>query len=481
MSTTPQQQAVIEKHSGTVLVKAVPGAGKTTTLVNRCKALNASDTKLVLAFNKSAAEDFARRMGSVSQCDVRTFHSFCFRTLMGAPKDFGYTGKPTLIQDVPLFRQLCQANGVTYSSWDESGWDQDYIQSLEHSCYTPELQYLYDSEDDLMTRKTIGALITYRHWLLQNKYVTFDAMVRLVAENSSKLKIAAQHVMVDEYQDVDQFQFDISCAIARIKGVKSFAVVGDPNQRIYEWRGALNDAFKSMQDAFPNCETLPMTCNFRSVDGILKYADEICPTGMTGVRGDAEGSVSYLDELGLDGQGNRVVDKDLALKTLQQGYNGKLSDLAILCRYNRDAARWQIKLAKDGIPVYLIGKGDFWLMKHIKMAKDAWRKGMDRNEFLDSDEWRKFINQKKFRDDEDKANEAIGDALFVLELSKSEMVVMEDNLQDERRGIKISTIHRTKGMEFDRTLISNVSEHLKSEKFVYYVAATRAKNKMVIG
>lgn len=480
MSATPQQQAVINQHRGTLLIKACPGSGKTTTLVNRCRALPGRDSKLVLAFNKNAARDFSDRLGSVGQTEVKTFHAYCLRAVRANWREFGFKGSPTLVTETPFFQMVKNANGKGYNSWDESGWDQEYMTHCEHSLYDHELDDEFSNCQDQKTRETLAALITYRNWLMENKILTFDSSVRLTAQNADKLKIAAQHVMVDEYQDVDRFQFDIACRIARIKGVLSFAVVGDPNQRIYEWRGALHDAFHSMKQAFPECETMPLTTNFRSFDGILREAEAVCPTGMTGVRGDASDSVDFVDGIFDPHTGQKLTDKNQAWKTFQQGFNGKLSDCAILCRYNRDAARWQIKLAKDGIPVYLEGKGDFWLMKHTKMAKDAWRKGWDSKNLFDSDDWRKFENQKKFKDDEEKLIEVRNDAKFILSLSKSEMTIMEDNLQDERRGVRISTIHRTKGSEFDRVMVSNVSEHLKSETFVYYVALTRAKNRLVI-
>jgi len=139
---TPQQQKVIDTHNGVALVKACPGSGKTTTLVNRCKALPVRDSKLVLAFNKKAAEDFQRRLGQVSMCDVRTFHSFCMREIYRDPRRFGFYGKPSLVEE-SLFRQLNRANNKQYISWEDSPWDQDFIKECEHSIYTAELQKMF--------------------------------------------------------------------------------------------------------------------------------------------------------------------------------------------------------------------------------------------------------------------------------------------------------------------------------------------------
>jgi superfamily I DNA/RNA helicase len=291
-------------------------------------------------------------------------------------------------------------------------------------------------------------------------------MIRLCAEHVDKIKRAGKHIMVDEYQDVDRFQFDIVCELARKPGVDSFVVVGDPNQRIYAWRGALDDAFSSMELEFPEAQTLSLTQNFRSKDAILEHAETICCVGMTGVKGGGKEAVIH-------GGFNDVV------KDLQKTSN--LSQVAILCRINRDCMRWQLDLAKQGWPVYLMGSGDFWNAKHVKLAKEVWQRNGSDIELFESDEWKKFSSARRFRDDEDRLNECIADCKWLLGLSKEDMTTMNGTFQRERDGIRISTIHKTKGMEFDRVLISGVTERLVADTFVYYVAVTRPRDLLVLG
>jgi DNA helicase-2/ATP-dependent DNA helicase PcrA len=466
---TEQQQAVIDNQSGTVIVKACPGSGKTSTLVERCRALPSAETKLVMAFNKKAAEEFAHRMGSVPSSDVRTFHSFCFREVMRNPWLFGYKSKPTLSND-SLFRQLCDANPTTVDQvkaerggvegWDDMPWDEDWLKAAEHSRYDADLEHVMKNDKDEVRRITARDLLRYRNWMLDKNVITFDAMIRLVAEHRDKLNMPAKHVMVDEYQDVDRFQFDIAKTMGCIEGVKSLAVVGDPNQRIYEWRGALGDAFAEMGTAFPAATILPMTVNFRSHDEILEYAEKICSVGMRGVRGP----------------GGEHVVKHGGWREITEG---DTAQAAILCRYNRECAMWQIDLARSGVPVYLMGKGDFWAMKHVQLATAAYYRGQTFQALLTSKEWLKMADAKKYRQNPDRLEEVTDDAKFIMSLSKADMKILRDCMQAEG-GVRISTIHKTKGMEFDRVMISGVNEKLKQERFVYYVAATRAKNKMIL-
>lgn len=483
MAATEQQQKVIDSHSGVILVKACPGSGKTSTLVNRCKALPATETKLVLAFNKKAAEEFSSRMGSIPCADVRTFHSFCFREVMGRPQNFGFSGKPTLSTE-SLMALMLRSNNAQARSWDEAGWDEDWVKFAEHEIYTGDLEMhvrnlqekrrriTEDRELDqyALTRldqelNTAKALLRYREWLTELNVVTFDAMIRLCAENRQGLRNAAKHIMVDEYQDVDRFQFDIVCELARKPAVESFVCVGDPNQRIYAWRGALEDAFASMEIEFPACITLPLSMNFRSVEPILRLAEEVCPVGMSGVRGEGENAVVHGGFPDL-------------IRGMPKGSD--YSNVAILARSNRECMRWQIDLARQGFPVLLLGKNDFWMSKHVKMAKAAWDSRQGANEFFASEEWRKFSSQRKFVDNEEILKEVESDCAWILGLDAEDMRTMLGTFQRETDGIRISTIHKTKGMEFERVMISGVSERLKQDTYVYYVALTRPKDLLVV-
>ncbi|AFC22540.1 putative helicase [Bdellovibrio phage phi1422] len=477
MNPTEQQQAVIDSHEGVVIVKACPGSGKTSTLVKRVKALPADETKIVLAFNKKAADEFSHRLGSASHTKVRTFHSFCMRAILENPKGFGFKTTPRLYQDVPFFRQLCIANEAPreWQRWEDAQgtWDEDLVNYAQHAMYSDDLvqriRHLKATpQPDKIEENTLIAVWKYRKWLRDCCLMTFDTMVIQVAEHCDSLKIAAQHVMVDEYQDVDRFQFDIACALARIPNVKSLAVVGDPNQRIYAWRGALENAFEDIEDRFPQAKVLPMTMNFRSVDSIIRYADAICPTGMSGVRGDVPNSVVT------PGEGDNAVQ--ILIKDLSVDY----SSAAILCRFNRECAMWKLRLAREGIPVFVIGGADFWNLKHIKIAEKFWKEKRNIDFILETEEWKKFADQRRFKNDPDALKDCIDDVKWILGLTSADMRILKENLQNEREGLRVSTMHKTKGMEWDRVMVYGIDEELKRDVYLYYVACSRAKNLMVL-
>jgi superfamily I DNA/RNA helicase len=323
-----------------------------------------------------------------------------------------------------------------------------------------------------LEQSTLKDVLTHREWLIANNYITFGQQIRLVAENLDVIEIDHAHIMVDEFQDVDQMQLDIIIHLAKYPGVLSTVVVGDRNQSIYGWRGALADPFGMLADAFPlegeaantMVSELSLSKNFRSYEPILQFAEKIAPVGMHGVRGDGFESVTML----APGQSRSWI--------LNPGVDIPLNDRIILCRTNADCYRWQLALSKDGIPTWVSGKGAFWNLGHVKIAKRARTEGKDFNATLESSAWKRFAQTKRYVDDEDYAQECRDDARWVLGLTTDDMTLLEKCMQDERRGLKISTIHKTKGQEYPMVLVNKVDGRLRRETEVYYVACTRAEN-----
>lgn len=477
MEPTKQQQRVIDFHEGVATVSACPGSGKTATLVKRTEALPPKDRKLVLAFNTEAVGVFKSRLQDVDNTDVRTFHSFCTRDIMANYQTYGFTSPPSFLKG-GIFRSICEANGLrNVKSWKEAGWDDELVRIAEHCYYDEDLKTRMERARKFLDDKgegTYSAIMTYRDWMIGNNVISFDSCVRLVAEHRKDLVCEVDHLMVDEYQDVDRFQFDIIIHAARSKSMKSFVVVGDPNQRIYEWRGALSSAFAEITGVFGETTSFDMTTNFRSKDEIIEYADGICPVGMSGVRGSDPKAVTY-EPVGKD-----KVSLAKAL-TGQDSFNlwDDLTECAVLCRYNRECFQWQIEMTKSKIPSYIIGKGDFWNMKHVKYATKAmeWHWTFDR--LIASPNWNNMLESAAYKDNPGRAVEAKTDAEWVMGLTKQDLIIAKTSAQAEN-GIRISTIHKTKGKEFERVLVNGVTDKLRNDTFVYYVACTRAKDLLVI-
>ena len=79
-----------------------------------------------------------------------------------------------------------------------------------------------------------------------------------------------RHLLVDEFQDVDGAQAELTELIAR--GADSFCAVGDEDQSIYGWRGASAAPMLSFESRYPGAKVIQLSTNYRSRAAILSVA-----------------------------------------------------------------------------------------------------------------------------------------------------------------------------------------------------------------
>lgn len=497
---TEEQAVVANLTDGNNLVEACPGSGKTSTLALRCYRLPKETKILILAFNKLAATDFQKKVRTLHNVEVKTFHAFCLRQVMQNFEQYGFTEKPTLDTDSTYFDLICQANDWEgYGGWLKNGLSDEIAKEVQYYMYnrdleeeiktieernvqsqidkimedarensmgtdTKELQTLFE---DRMVLKTLKAVKAMREDLVKRNVTTFSEMVRLVAEHPVSIFTGAEHVMVDEFQDVDKFQFDV---IRKIANTKSLTVVGDPNQRIYGWRGALQNAFVSFAEVFPEVRDSRLTLNFRSTPEVVETAEKIIRVGMQAFRPSIGLPVSV------------VMDNwDSCFVKLMGTQDAKtdLSNNAIIARYNRTCFKWQIMLAKKNIPVDVKGLPNILKSEHLLLAAKNKALGLKSAEFFSLDEWEKFINKRKYRRNPELASEVKEDVSWFWGLTPQEENLIAQNISSPH-GIKIMTAHKCKGLEFERVLVTEVDEKFESDHLLYYVACTRAKNFLLV-
>jgi superfamily I DNA/RNA helicase len=450
--------------------------------VNRVNSLPTGQKKLVLAFNKKAQEEFSTRMGSNMEVSVKTFHAYCMGHLKRDATQFGFQFKdPQLIHDSNLSLVAKVFQAPPNSSWESLNVDDELYNWCELSCHTDYVKKLLDeaigTEHEIVVN-TYRAVVRVREYLVTNNLFTFASAVRHVAEYRRNIYYAPGHIMVDEFQDVDNFQMQIILQLCRNKYLKSVTVVGDPNQRIYEWRGALANAFSHFKNAIESdqiisnraVEVRNLTTNFRSHDEVIDYAEGICKVGMKGVKG--KGGVLI---------GSRMSRRDKIVEWVGEPSKQK----AILCRINRDCLEWSLHLIQSGIRHQMHSTLDFWKQGWVKRIIELKIRKENAGEQIDFDKdvrnsaaWVKEIAKPRYKS-VDRYEELMADYNFLSKLTLKEITDLQTKSNDPE-GIQISTIHRTKGMEFDDVVVSSVDGRVMSDTYVYYVACTRARNRLMI-
>lgn len=497
MNLTPEQEQVVISRAKFIQVVACPGSGKSTTLVHRCKFLPENDKKLFIAFNTEVKSEIEERMIKlgVKNSKSMTFHGFALGQIMRHPQSFGFSGKKVdVLKDPNSFNivkqhRVKQKNSKFYRSWEDMDVDDELFKQMERMYYDSEIDRVLASKfklgDPASTQRyhTALAVKDFRRELISQNKVTFNMMGRLVAQNRGKIVNFYDHILVDESQDIDRFQFDSCMALHKSKKLQSITFVGDEKQAIYQFRGVIPNIFDKLKAVEPKFERFGLSVNFRSVDQVINHAESIFNVGMHGVRGSAGGSLFVEPPPPTVNHATGQMDTKRFLPS-NVNFSTDLAEHAVLCRFNRDVYKWKIKFLKEGVPFFVIrgasaGPDGFWDTPHMKNALSYKERMLDLDDFFASTEWQQFVLTMENIEDKTYFQEAQDDVRWLFTLTFNELNDAKKSV-DSPNGVRISTIHKVKGKEFGSVLVYNAMKYKEAEPFLYYVACTRAKDNLYI-
>ncbi len=270
-----------------VLVQAGPGTGKTRTLTHRIAGLiqdgGVHPGKITaVTFTRKAAAEMRQRLEglappqSVQGCWVGTFHQLGARILdMFADKAGIETRDKVLDEDeaLSLFRQAVRSANL--------GLAPAQVPSLfrEVSLLKQNLVDCLNQGGEPMVGQ---AYVAYEEHLKSAGAFDLDDLlvrpVRLLEDHPAMAgeisATIAEHLLVDEFQDVNKAQYQLVRLLASPRGQGLF-VIGDPDQAIYGFRGSDRRFFQQFTQDYPSAQQVRLGRNYRSLAPILKAAAEV--------------------------------------------------------------------------------------------------------------------------------------------------------------------------------------------------------------
>ena len=391
-----EQHAVVEFDGGPLRVIAGAGTGKTTALTARVAGLVERGTRpdrvLLLTFTRRAA----RQMMSRAQGRVRdrgrtrlvggTFHSFAHQTLrryaaqLALPEGFSVIDAADAADVFDLVRE-------------EQGWaqrkDRRYprkgtllnlysravnAQQRLSEVIAADAPWALDVKDEIaevcrgyVERKRALGLLDFDDLLLWHRAALLDDVL------GPRLAGAFDHVLVDEYQDVNDLQVDVLRALRRDDA--RVTVVGDDAQAIYGFRSASARHLLKFDDAFTGAHTIVLHRNYRSSQAICDAANAVAEDAPDGFRarlvadrpvGPRPELVQCHDE---DAQVEAVCDRILDAREA----GTRLREQAVLIRANHHSALLELALAERAIPFVKYGGLRFVEAAHVKDLICAFR------------------------------------------------------------------------------------------------------------
>lgn len=374
-----QQLEAVKYKPAPLMILAGAGSGKTrvltTRIIHMIQSGIAPEQILAVTFTNKAAKEMKIRVARQVKMPVAigTFHSICLGVLRK------YAERISLANDFTI-----------YDDKDQLSIIKDCMKSLDidEKMINPKLvkERISRCKDQLQTPKEaaedeanyddayfIPIFRKYEERLRTCNGFDFGDLIAKTALIFSTVpdvlevyRQQFQHILVDEYQDTNFAQYVFINQLA--KKHRSITVVGDPDQSIYEWRGASAENMLSFDKDYQGAKVVRLEQNYRSTNTILKAANAVIahnrnrkPKDLWSEKGDG-----HLIEL-YRAENDRMEAQNLVHKILmakREGYRSK--DMVGFYRTHSQSRVFEEELRRNNIPYIIVGNVKFYSRKEIK-------------------------------------------------------------------------------------------------------------------
>lgn len=501
---SPYQKAVftnVRDTDDSLIVEAVAGSGKTTTIVSAVKLIPESLTTMFCAFNKSIANELTEKLPDhVNCCTLNSLGHRAWMRYVGGriqlktTKTYDILDSPAILglyekKDVRSVRYIVnqlvsfakQAGMVPEGVDGLNGLipdtDKNWTDIINH--YHIDMGVKRDGKTGFeireeTNRKTKLAIELARKVLTisvkQTKIIDFNDQLFLpvvYGANFPKNDV----IFVDEAQDISHIQRVMLRRALKSNG--RIIAVGDPCQAIYGFRGADSESLNNIGSEF-GAKRLPLSISYRCAKEVVKEAQKY----VEHIEAFEDAPEGKVEQLGTFGPNNMDMFQP---------------EDFVLCRNVAPLVKLAFALITEKKPVTILGKNigksisnlidklgakdvDDLRTKLMKWEKDETTRLLERDpeascEFIEqqADSVRTFINCSG-----ENTIEGIQNAI-------------ERLFSDNAKGaVKLSTVHKSKGLEAERVII--LDQHLMPSKYavkpwqleqennLMYVAITRSIN-----
>ena len=457
MNPTSEQDHILSlsvSTSANLMVNALAGTGKTSTLEMIERAVNARPI-LYLCFNKKIADEATTRM--LSTTTVRTFNALGHRIWSRACAKNQLRVNPKKSQD--LLREIIQDVGRRDQGplWD-SYWSVVHGVGLAKALgYVPEGKFpnakrligtsgfharLDETPDDL-TADLIDAVLTRSIAEAYKGHIDYNDQVYMPALFGGTYP-RFPLVLVDEAQDLNPVNHALLEKLIRHRTI----IVGDPFQSIYGFRGAVQNGMASLTAGYQTTPT-DLSVSFRCPQAVVEAARWRVPHFKWIKEG---GHVEHL--------------KELECGDLVEG-------ATIICRNNAPLFKCAIHLLSSGRSVSVAGS-DIG-PKLIALLRRLGDEGLSRSSVLSAiDAWLDERLAKSSTTAEDMA--ACMRVFAEAGTTLGQAIAYAEHVLAQKGTIRLMTGHKAKGMEFESVYVLDewLCRDEEQDLNLKYVMATRA-------
>jgi len=377
-----QQQKAVAAAPGPILVLAGPGSGKTRVLTYRIAYLIAAlevpayQIMAVTFTNKAAREMGQRVLGLLGDKAeglwLGTFHAMCGRILRREAAHLPVDSNFVIFDEddqLTLIKRVIKEHNLNEKDFSPRQVLAK-ISNAKNDLQLPEEYPLVSYRDE-----TIQSLYkAYQAYLVASNAMDFDDMLLYTAHLlknhaaiQEKYAHRFKHILVDEFQDTNQAQYNLLYHLANHH--QNLFVVGDEDQSIYRWRGADYKNVQRFRSDFPNHSEILLEQNYRSTQTILDSAVALINKNehrtekvLFTDRGKGDPVTIYE---AVDDQAEAAYVVDTIHQNLLKG-TSKESDFAIMYRTNAQSRLLEEAFRRANMNYRLVGAQRFYGRREVK-------------------------------------------------------------------------------------------------------------------
>jgi ATP-dependent DNA helicase UvrD/PcrA len=538
----PAQATAARSDASVQVTLAGPGSGKTSTLTGRFVHLTRQgvDPRRILAvtFTRKAADEMRSRiarlieLSTAGSLDVMTFHAFAFRLLKRNPAIAGLRDQFPL-WDAPEQRRVFLDRRMY---WNEDADILDIIGGAKERMLNSEAFAANIDPDDEVLTEAVKYFRVYERALSQAGAIDFADMVPLIAkamaDNTAYRQAitgAYDHVLVDEYQDVNPGQIKLLDHFVNDR--VHLWVVGDDDQTLYSFRASDVRHILDFPKRHSGAVTHLLDHNYRSAPEIVLAAKRLIARNRARMVKDYRPVVSTAGEIVIRGYATPVIESRQVARAITEliRRGAAPESIAVLYRSGAIGLAFQNTLGELGVPFVARGGADFWQSAAARLVLGALTYVRDGDSVeamsrIGSNKRGEIVREQldrlpaairgKFKiiaehvrdivgdavpgraSNRDKAEwHAIVDAVVELALICKTLPELESRIADRSRTLRnlpdnavvLSTIHSAKGLEWDTVFLAGFedgvlphvnAEDVEEERRIAYVGVTRAKYRL---
>ncbi|MFC1894819.1 ATP-dependent helicase [Candidatus Dependentiae bacterium] len=380
----PQLKAVTHSKGSTIVI-AGAGSGKTRVITARIANLiineNTNPKSIVaLTFTNKAAGEMKERLINFLGTNknlpfVGTFHSYCLLLLRSNPTLLQHPEFTILDADdqKSLIKKILKKHGLE---------KQFSVYEINYQISNIKNKFNLDIQDDSLVKPILKEIYSaYESEKNSSHSLDFDDLILEILKSfqnnptfKNNFHEKIKHVLVDEYQDTNAVQHELLKNMA-LNSKKNFTLdsicaVGDEDQSIYSWRGAIATNMIQFQKDFKPVTKIKIEQNYRTVKPILEAANSVISNNKNRTNkilwSDKNAKNRILNLICRSSGQEAYTIANIISSISESSREQKLSNIAIFYRTHFQSRSIEEALIQNSIPYKIVGGIRFYERKEIK-------------------------------------------------------------------------------------------------------------------